>query len=832
MTNARLLKINTETNELEGSILTPIAPAGHALAFGPSKLPPVAIAVNGGDQQYFPPDTLLPTPFSVRVTDANGSPVAGVPVFFEDPAAIGLQIEPTQPSVTNQRGIATAIVTVPPQDRLTGGAFDEELALDNAGNPIDSIEPVTISATTPGIDPALFTLNVIRAAGLIKISGNYQVGRENEPFPLPYVFLATDREGQPLPSGTEVVFGWFFASCSSFALPVDPDGFVTVRCTGNRFSPLSQQLYADGVLTATIPTYQQELGISLTTESFAFSVARGGSRIQLTKLSGDGQSATTGSPLREPLTFRMASDTQGRPDNPITVEIDQISGPPVILEKRRTAVQLRATGTVGVTLGPNAGTAVIRMRSSTPGLPEIFYTIEATGGQPSQLVKSGDGQVGKISNPLPSPLRVVVINESGSPVPFPEVTWRVVSGDASIASTNDAGGSNASVTFGQTPGSVRIVAAIGSLQANFTVTSLPPEPASISTVSGQNQTITTGVLSDPLTVRVNEIDNAPAAGAIVTFSGPPSVRLHPTSGNPPGNPVQMATNIQGLAGVRVELINLPGLSEEGAKPAQLAQTVSITASIGGQLATSFLLNVVGRTPALTQEGVVNAATGERGIVPGSLLTIYGTGLMEGVIGVQSVGGQTSFKGTQVRIGGIPAPLLAFASGPPEQINLQAPFELSPGQTTTIEVENNGSRATISNVPVFLAQPGIFEIQLQQGGRVGAVIHADGSLVTPDNAAAHGEALALFATGVGRLNSGGVTGAPGPIPPALASLPTIVGVDNKGAPVLFSGYAPGFLGLYQVNFTVPIDSRCGSRPLNLRIGDASSPQTTLPVRCPQ
>jgi uncharacterized protein (TIGR03437 family) len=50
--------------------------------------------------------------------------------------------------------------------------------------------------------------------------------------------------------------------------------------------------------------------------------------------------------------------------------------------------------------------------------------------------------------------------------------------------------------------------------------------------------------------------------------------------------------------------------------------------------------------------------------------------------------------------------------------------------------------------------------------------------------------------------------------------------------LFSGYAPGFLGLYQVNFSIPIDARCGLRPLNLRIGDSTSPQTQIPIVCPQ
>lgn len=837
LTNARLLKISTVTNEVVGSILTPIAPNGHNLVFAPSTEPPANIIVNGGDNQFFPPNTTLPTPFSVRVTDASGSPLPGVPVFFDDPAGVGVQIEPEQPSITNNNGIATAILTLPPQDQL---AMPGEAVASLSGEegpfgavaPDDAIEPITITAAPPGIDPAFFTVNIIRALGLIKVSGDNQVASENELFPLPMVFLATDDEGQPLPSGTEMNLAAFFASCDALSIPLDPDGFANVRCRGRQFSPFSSSLFEGGSLSATIPTFQQELGIDLTTASFDFSVARGGTQLRLNKLGGDLQVSPTGTVLPEPLSFQVSTNFGG-PTKPVQVEIDQVSGPPMLINPRRIKTRLQQEN-VEITVGPNAGTAVIRVRASTPGLPELLYTVTATGGQAAELIKSGDGQVGKISNPLPTPLRLVVINESGAPVPFPEVTWRVASGDATLVTSNDASGSSAVVTFGSTPGAVRIVAAIGPLQTTFTLTAIPPEPASISTVSGQNQTITTGLLSDPLQVRVNELDNSPAAGAVVTFSGPPSVRLHPTNGTPPGNPVQQATNGEGVAGVQVELLTVSGLSPEGgANPAQLAQTVTVTASIGGQLATSFLLNVVGRTPSLESAGVVNAATFEGGIVPGSIISIFGTGLMEGVVGVELAGGQTSYNGTQVRIGGIPAPLLVLSSGPPEQINLQAPFELSPGQTTTIEVENNGSRSTISGVPVFLTQPGVFEINLQQGGRVGAVIHADdGTLVTPDNAAAHGEVVSLFATGVGRLNSPVGTGALGPIPPPSAALPTVVGVDNRGSPVLFSGYAPGFLGLYQVNFSIPIDARCGLRPLNLRIGDSTSPQSTIPIVCPQ
>jgi uncharacterized protein (TIGR03437 family) len=56
------------------------------------------------------------------------------------------------------------------------------------------------------------------------------------------------------------------------------------------------------------------------------------------------------------------------------------------------------------------------------------------------------------------------------------------------------------------------------------------------------------------------------------------------------------------------------------------------------------------------------------------------------------------------------------------------------------------------------------------------------------------------------------------------------VDDKGAQLLFKGYAPGFLGLYQFNFTVPPDARCGQRALSLKVGDSFRKNATLPILC--
>ena len=833
--NATLTKVNLQTGLVEQTAPTQAPLTNHRVIYAPSTRPPAQIQANGGTGQYFPPGTTLPIPYSVIVTDAQGYPVPNVPVYFEGPIESGITFSPEQPSMTNARGVATAIVSIPPDPDEPEPEEPEEEDLD-APEP-DLLETLTLSATAPGLDPALFELTIIRGTGFIKISGDYQVARPGEPFPKEIVVLATDEFGQPLSQETNVSFaadaGAACGQTANLEAIVDPDGLIHLRCQGNQF-PANSSLFAlAGRITFTVP----ELQPRVLPVGFSFSVMGGGVRFDIAKLGGDNQTGPTGSKLTQPLSFKIFREIGfGSPSNGVLVELTQVSGPPVEISRRRVITNVERDEEVEITLGPNAGTSVIKAEASMTGLPAVFFTVNATGGQPVSLEKSNDGQIGRILNPLATPLRVQVRNESGNLVPFPDVTWRVLSGDATIDSTKDQSGSNGYVNFGATPGQVQVLAAIGNLQTTFTVTSEPPQPASISTFSGQNQTVTTGILSDPLVVRVNEITNEPAAGAVVTFSGPPTVRLHPLNGSAPGNPVQVPTDSDGLAGVRVELraVGAAALSPEGVTPEQLTSTVTIGAEVGPALSTSFLMNVVGRTPEISTQGVVNAASFQAGLTPGGLVTLFGTGMMEGVLGAEDAQGATSYKGTQVRIGGVPAPLFGLSTTNGEQINLQAPFELTPGQTTTIEVENNGSRSTISNVPVFRAQPGIFEIfPASSGGSVVAAVHANGGLVTPDTPASPGEVIAMFYTGGGKLaaTSGVATGALGPVPAAPLPLPTVVGIDNGGVPVLFSGYAPGFIGLYQVNFQVPADATCGLRSISLMIGDSSSGNSTLPIRCP-
>ena len=517
------------------------------------------------------------------------------------------------------------------------------------------------------------------------------------------------------------------------------------------------------------------------------------------------------------------------------VHIRQVAGPAALITPTFVKAFVGVDQVISVTLGPNAGNLVIEAVASLPGLPSVTFSITAAGGIPAGVEVEGDGQSARAGSELPNVLRARFINETGGVIPFPDALWVVVEGEATLVTSADIDGATAGVTLGETPGPVRVTAMLEGIVATFNLTATSPAPASISTVSGQGQVLMVGGVSEPLTVLVNEMDGGPAPGLAVAFSGPANVLLHPLDGGPPANPLEQMTGTDGQAGVKAELLN--GVSEgltagSGLHRAQFSGTVVITAEVGDEFSTSFTIDTLGRTPAFTSDGVVNSATFQPGIVPGSLVSVFGANLTEGISGTELAGGATTYGGTTVWFGDIPAPILSVTGRPDEQINVQAPFEISSGQTTSVRVDNNGTQTTAAGIPVFSAQPGIFEIPVEGGVTVGAVIHPDtGDLVTTSNPAAQGQILALFFTGGGPLEPAIVTGQFGPVPPAEMTLPVTVSVDGITASTPFTGYAPTFLGLYQTNFTVPDQAGCGDRSLSIQVGAAVSPASALAIECP-
>jgi uncharacterized protein (TIGR03437 family) len=85
-----------------------------------------------------------------------------------------------------------------------------------------------------------------------------------------------------------------------------------------------------------------------------------------------------------------------------------------------------------------------------------------------------------------------------------------------------------------------------------------------------------------------------------------------------------------------------------------------------------------------------------------------------------------------------------------------------------------------------------------------ILHgADYSLVTSENPAVDGEVLLIYATGLGPVSNTPVDGTPAPDTPlAVTRTAPQITIGGEAAPVLWSGLAPGFVGLYQINVQVP------------------------------
>ena len=91
-------------------------------------------------------------------------------------------------------------------------------------------------------------------------------------------------------------------------------------------------------------------------------------------------------------------------------------------------------------------------------------------------------------------------------------------------------------------------------------------------------------------------------------------------------------------------------------------------------------------------------------------------------------------------------------------------------------------------------------------------------------------MQLYANGLGPVDNQPPTGEPAsasPLSHAL-TLPTVT-IAGQAATVQFSGLAPGFPGLYQVNVEVPAGVPSGVQPVVLKINGVTSPAANLPVQ---
>ncbi len=207
------------------------------------------------------------------------------------------------------------------------------------------------------------------------------------------------------------------------------------------------------------------------------------------------------------------------------------------------------------------------------------------------------------------------------------------------------------------------------------------------------------------------------------------------------------------------------------------------------------------------------------MTPGGLYSIFGTSLSAGMESAGALPLPRQLAGTTVSVNGTPVPLLHVS---PLQINFQAPFELN-GLTAEVLVTSAAGSSGAIEVSITQAQPGIF-FNAQTG--TGAILNADGTPVT-QRTPGPGDFLQIFVTGLGAVEPAGRTGlAASPSPLSLTALSPQVFIGGREVSVVFSGLAPFFVGLYQINARIPVELAPGRYAFSVSAGGVRSNEVFL------
>jgi uncharacterized protein (TIGR03437 family) len=143
----------------------------------------------------------------------------------------------------------------------------------------------------------------------------------------------------------------------------------------------------------------------------------------------------------------------------------------------------------------------------------------------------------------------------------------------------------------------------------------------------------------------------------------------------------------------------------------------------------------------------------------------------------------------------------------------------------VQVVNNGGISPPVDVPVLAGQPGI--INYSSGGNIyGAILHADYSLTTTASPATAGETVLIYCTALGAASTAQVDGTAANGESTVA-LPTVT-IGGAAAMVMFSGLAPGFVGLNQVNIVIPSGLASGNQAVVMNVGGVASNTVLLPI----
>jgi uncharacterized protein (TIGR03437 family) len=241
-------------------------------------------------------------------------------------------------------------------------------------------------------------------------------------------------------------------------------------------------------------------------------------------------------------------------------------------------------------------------------------------------------------------------------------------------------------------------------------------------------------------------------------------------------------------------------------------------------------------------GVVNAATFQPSVaVPiGGLVSIFGADMTTGQAVASGAPWPGALLNRQVVINDQTVAPLYFAS--PTQINFQFP-SAAPAGTDRIAVRTADTGELVSG-GLVLAQstaPGLFTL----GAGQAAATNQDNTVNSSTNPAPIGSVITLYGTGQGQVNPQPADGTAAPAAPlaTTVAVPTsdgktcttsqpsmCVAIGSAFGDVQYTGLAPGYVGLWQINVKVPQGIVTGGAvPVRVLINGVPSNIVTIGAR---
>jgi uncharacterized protein (TIGR03437 family) len=236
-------------------------------------------------------------------------------------------------------------------------------------------------------------------------------------------------------------------------------------------------------------------------------------------------------------------------------------------------------------------------------------------------------------------------------------------------------------------------------------------------------------------------------------------------------------------------------------------------------------------PQIREGGVVNAASGQALFAPGSLISLFGSGLAPSEQAATKLPLPIQMSAVSVIVNGSRVPLYYVG---PQQINFLLPLGIS--ETPTIVVTYAGVAGPPAQLPSGTfrsdAAPGIF--RLSEAGQGAVLISGSGLIAAPAAAGSRpvrrGEIIEIYGTGLGPVSnppSPGVAPSSDPLSRTLGTTTATIGTTQ--AAVLYSGLAPGLVGVYQVNARVPEDAPTGDGvPLTIQVNEQGPRSNTVTI----